>query len=66
MLFLKWLVYIAVCIGFFLWFVIPMTGDIALLLTAFLGIAPEISVPVGFFVWMAIVVYLGVSAIVKK
>jgi hypothetical protein len=31
-----------------------------------LGIDPAISVPVGFFVWMAIVVYLGVSTIVKK
>lgn len=54
MLFVKWLIYIAVCLGFFLWFVIPMTGNIALFLTVFLGVDPAVSVPIGFFVWLAI------------
>jgi len=66
MSFLKWLVFVAVCVGVFLWFVIPVTGDIATLLAVFLGFAPGPAVACGFFIWLAIVIYIGVSTATKK
>lgn len=66
MSFLKWCIFAAVCVGFFLFFLVEMMGNIALVLSLFLGIDPSIGVPLGFFLWLAIVVYIGVSTAIKK
>ena len=53
-------------IGVFVYFIIPVTGNFASLLTVFLGIDPALSVPLGIFLWLAVVVVISVSAVIRK
>ncbi len=62
----RWLIFIGVCLAVFIWFVIRVTTIIAVLLSVFFGVDPEYAVAIGFFGWLGFVVYISVSAAIKK
>ncbi len=63
---LRWLIFIAVCLAVFLWFVFRITVIIAVLLSVFLDVDANYAVLIGFFLWLGFVVYISVSAAIRN
>ncbi len=62
----RWLIFIGVCVGVFLWFVFRITVIISVLLSVFFDVDANYAVPIGFFCWLGFVIYISVSAAIKK